>query len=500
MRTIDMERALIPAGLFAAAMAVRLVGLGASGYDLSEIIGLEAWRADPGAFWTHLSSIAGAPLYYVFIGLWSLVSNAEWWVRLPSAIFSSLAVVFAFLLVEQKVTRPTAVVAALFLALHPMSIRAGSHVSSIPLAALFVTISAYYAALWLGTHGEHKKVKTAVFAALALYTHHYAWFYAVFLVFAALSTAIRPAFRKRFAAAPVAVMGALALPLVPLIAAQWANAPESAHQGILWSIKAFAAHFPFGNDPLQTTRLGGLLKLFPGGAWREGALFILALPVMALGIWGGVRHAFLGFLFALPLAGGVFLGRTGHPFEPIVMVVFAAAGFACVAAGIGELSKFKRPGQIAAGLAAVAIAGTMLLSFCELRYQGRSADGDVKSTMAALAKAAPREWILSYSAEQARDLKYYESGPWQFKPLAPDDRTAAERGGAGLAEQAKKSPHSRTAWCWSIADARDSIRAATWKKSWKTRTARRERTRSAAPGFSCIRREPRRQTIRDSRG
>jgi hypothetical protein len=434
----DEKRALL-FGLFSLALCLRLLGISEQSYSCVEALRLTHWE---GAFsWQKLSHFLknDPPLSFIITSLWNLVSSEPWWTRLLPAMASAFTVVFAYLLVEIKVTRATALVAAFLLCLNPMSIRTGQEYSGLALAAFFVTASAYYAAVWLGTHGERGKTPMAVFAVLAFYTHYFAWAYLIFLLLAYFSTSIRPGFRRIHAYGPMLAILAAIAPLVPIIAYQVVQIETVHYASGLWrQFRECALFLPFGSSPYipPVFSPAGALLLKLCRVTPSHFLLFCASVVFLVGAFGGWRHPFLGFLFLAPLSAGVLAGAVAPVFRPQDLVVFVPAGLACVAAGIGEVSRRSKPGRIFAGGFAVAFVGLSLLSLWDYRYNLEYKNTDWRAARLIFRDAKPRQWIVTYSHSGTADLEHYSTGPWLIKPLAPDNMTALRMGAEELASRA----------------------------------------------------------------
>lgn len=434
MKLDERDRRIAAAMFAVAALAARLVGIGSPGFTPAEVHRL---TFGGGGLFAYFSASSEPPIYPLFLALWSAFFDAEWWVRLPSALFSAAAVGVSFLLIERKITAVTATLACVLLTLHPMSVEAAQQASPVALATLFVALSAYFASAWLATHGERAKLPTVIFAALALYTHTFAWFYVAWLGFAMFSSSIKPGFRFRDAFAPVAGAVLLGLPWLPVMVRQAAHGMATIPREDLTAFAArLCANYPFGVDTWHIPTFSGLWHFAGvGDAALVVALFAIFAFVAVLGFWGGFRHPFLGALFAVPVVLA-FVARIFVPVSLVDMTIVAPAAIGCVASGIGELSRRSRFGAALAAIIAVVLVLLAAGAVNDVHRNRRYNPADWREIHARVGDPRPREWVMAYSAESAAPFEYYSRGRWQFKPLAATDAEALRMGSRGLAAKA----------------------------------------------------------------
>ncbi|MCB1153697.1 hypothetical protein KDL45_08595, partial [bacterium] len=282
----------------------------------------------------------GGPLYEFLVNVWTLISVNTLWVRLLSVIFSVATLVTAFLFIQRKVTGPTAALMFAFLAFHPLTVDVGSTINSVSVAAFFVMLSVYHSVEWLGRNGEKAKAKTTLATLAAVYTHPAAWPLIVFYMLVAVTTRLHPGFRPRDAIKPVVGMVLGSVPMWPAIVRRIVTRGEIPDSG--WSaLQTLALSQPFGGS--LDNAIGGsgpLAVLASSGDEGIGALIVLAgLPAIVLTLIGAVRHAFVAWLFFLPLALLAFVDRSFGQFDPKLIVMFVPAALGCLSAGVGELNK-----------------------------------------------------------------------------------------------------------------------------------------------------------------
>lgn len=125
-----------------------------------------------------LSRNVHMPLYFYFMHYWvGLTGVSEWWLRLPSVVFGTLAVLMMFLLGRELVGPFVGVAGALLLALMPEQVFYAQEARMYSLLVLLVTSSTYVLALARKRPADVRRV--VLYAALSvagLYTHYVYFF------------------------------------------------------------------------------------------------------------------------------------------------------------------------------------------------------------------------------------------------------------------------------------------------------------------------------------
>ena len=107
--------------LFTLALALRLFMLGSPSIWLDEGYAIDLASGGVGAILKNTGDFH-PPLYYVFLHFWLALGRSEFMVRLPSALLGALSVPMAFVLARAWLTRKTAFLSALLLAVSPLSV------------------------------------------------------------------------------------------------------------------------------------------------------------------------------------------------------------------------------------------------------------------------------------------------------------------------------------------------------------------------------------------
>lgn len=160
--------------ILAGALALRLYHLGAPSLWLDEIgqaqVAKMAW---PGILIGIQSHRAAAPLDYLITALVIRVSEYEWVLRLPPALWGLLAVYWVFRLGNRMGTPGAGLVAALLLATSPLHLRYSQELRFYSLFVLFALVATE--ALWRAYEMGGRKAWAlySLVLALGLYTHYY---------------------------------------------------------------------------------------------------------------------------------------------------------------------------------------------------------------------------------------------------------------------------------------------------------------------------------------
>lgn len=242
--------------IFLSALVIRLYKLGGPGFSLDEMVSLElATTADlRNLFWD-----ANPPLYYLLLRPWvALTGESEFFVRLFSALVSSIGATWMFIRGSRLLPRAAAFAAAAFLVLSPASVLAAQDARMYALMETLVAV-----ALLLSLAKPQRLIPLAMsFVALA-FTH---FFSLLFIGADLLVLLLGPQARKGLRW--LAALGGLAG--VASIALMFTHGFQRT-EPLSWQNLRYAAR-PLSLD---------LAEVFVGAA---GSLFTAALLVLVFGI------------------------------------------------------------------------------------------------------------------------------------------------------------------------------------------------------------------------
>ncbi len=174
--------------LIVLAAGLRLYRLGDASLWVDEVLTLEMAELPWSTLWVSAYDPT-PPLYYSLIKLLMGVSTAEWWLRLPSAIFGTLTVVSVYLATKQVWNSRAAFASALFLAVSTANIEYSQEGRAYALAGMCIALSFLGLAMmntrWRDRTAEFSFTKWLKAGGLlygagalaALYSHNIAVFY-----------------------------------------------------------------------------------------------------------------------------------------------------------------------------------------------------------------------------------------------------------------------------------------------------------------------------------
>lgn len=122
------------------ALVTRIYRLGDASFWADEVFTLRAASLPWSTLWVSAYNPT-PPLYYSLIRLMADVSTSEWWLRLPSAIFGTLTIVFAYLAARNIWNSRAALASALLLTLSTINIEYSQEGRAYALAGMCIAIS-----------------------------------------------------------------------------------------------------------------------------------------------------------------------------------------------------------------------------------------------------------------------------------------------------------------------------------------------------------------------
>ncbi|MCB9357536.1 MAG: glycosyltransferase family 39 protein, partial [Calditrichaeota bacterium] len=161
-------------------LALRLYGLGDESYWLDEITTAERVFESIHQLLFGWDSETQGPLYYLFIKAWGLMFGTdEWTLRIWSVIWGTLTIPAVYHLGRHLFTSTGAVLASLFLAVHPYAIAYSQEARPYALFLLLATISYYLVLKLLHQHRWSTAWLYLLTTGAAFYTHAFG----IFLIF-----------------------------------------------------------------------------------------------------------------------------------------------------------------------------------------------------------------------------------------------------------------------------------------------------------------------------
>ncbi len=158
-------------------LALRLYGLSAESYWLDEIVAAMRVHESLRNLFFGWDSETQGPLYYLLIKGWGLVFGThEWTLRLWSVIFGTLTIPFIYLLGRQLFSGTAALLAALFISIHPFAIHYSQEARPYALFLLLSLLSYHYLLLLMRQHRWPLAWTYILVTAAAFYTHAFGMF------------------------------------------------------------------------------------------------------------------------------------------------------------------------------------------------------------------------------------------------------------------------------------------------------------------------------------
>jgi 4-amino-4-deoxy-L-arabinose transferase-like glycosyltransferase len=366
---------------------------------------------------------AHPPLYYLLMKAWlTLAGTGDAILRLPSACFSALSVVLAYMLARCVASEQVSLLAALMVSVSPVQIVSGQEARMYPLAELLALASslALFHSVAAGT--LRRWAVYAATATLLAYTH-----YLGFLVIAAHGLWVA-CFHRRYMMRWLAAGTGVALAYLPWLPSLWFQTVHG--HGWAWY-----------RDPVHAQDLGDLFGLFAfgGGLWGMGGYYgrgtlsflgqlaVLA-PFLIFLVRGAVavaadrsRVALIVLALIVPV-GSVFLFSLAEPMFYPRWFSFLTPFFAIlVARGVIEAAGvFRRWRALAAAVLAM---GLLLFSGPGLAqyYLDPAARPYNWRAAAALVKkyAQPGDFYLYVPVSAEISFLYYDDNARPFLTLSP---------------------------------------------------------------------------------
>lgn len=411
-----MDARLTTLFLLALNLALKLLWLGVNDLAHDEPFTVY-WSQRP---WVEIKGMLRAennpPLHFLIIRWWSqLVPFEAAWLRVPSALFSALAVVPLHRLALRVTTPKAALTAALLFTLSNFHYGLGHEVRAYALFALLAVTSVWIIVrrLHAAAVGWSALLQLAIVNALMAYTHYFGWLMIGVQLLIVLAVPGLRGWRKAFplGAAITAMLH------VPMLAVLTARAGQSITQG------TWLTH------PLPE-------ELY-NMVWKWSNAPVVAAASIALVVAGIARRRpgdpalRLGALWSLVPLFGMHMASQFVPMFLDRYLVFAAPGFALLVASSIEALRLSAR---LTGLLQTAIVAGMALTFTPWRpglYQPSRVAAQVAEWCGDdchVEVVPPWYWLNLKAGEDIALLRQDHSALLRAKPLIPDTAQAAALG------------------------------------------------------------------------
>jgi mannosyltransferase len=139
LRQLSHQSSVMLAGIFAVALSVRLIGLAGKPFWLDEIVTLDRSKQSVLSVITEALSYHHFPMYFVLTHYVEWASSTEFALRLPSAIFGSIACVATAAAAFRIAGYRAGIVAGLLMSMSPLQIEYSQEARANAMAVMFIS-------------------------------------------------------------------------------------------------------------------------------------------------------------------------------------------------------------------------------------------------------------------------------------------------------------------------------------------------------------------------
>lgn len=386
---------LIP--IIGIALILRLWGLERDSVWLDEAASVGFAEPPLPALLDEVSRDSNPPLYFVLLHFWLKLGQGDAWLRLPSVILGTMVVPVTALLGRALVGWRTGILASLFVAVSSLQIDYSQEARGYALLTLLTVVSILLLHR-AQTSGGVSWLGYAIVTALALYTHHYAWF---LLAGEACYVLLIMVLRRKWDWRPCLAMagaGALYLPWLPVFVDRFmvTSADFWIERPGVWAWWDTLHDLAFYSPPVHDPRL----RLLVNGGWW------LALSMVGVGLasaWRRPQVLLPALAILVPIAFGLLVSWIVVPIFILRYVSFTVPAFWIVAArGIDVV-----PAQLVRGGVILVLLTCMLLNLPPL-YDPASNWMDLRSAAELVqSNARPGDLVVHESLHTELPFAYY---------------------------------------------------------------------------------------------
>jgi 4-amino-4-deoxy-L-arabinose transferase-like glycosyltransferase len=381
------------------AFALRTFRIGSQSLWVDEIITLGKSIPKPGlGIWDYLRYNLQGPLHSFVIYCIHFLSTGDGWLRLPSAIAGAAAVYYFYRWTALWLGVPTARLATVLLAVHPLHIQYSQEVRAYGFLVFFVTFSAYHLHRMLADESRRGAAAYVLGIALAALSNFSAAFiYAVHSIFYLVRRGFTSRRLGRWAAISFAIL-VLISPWVyriyvvidvhklvtPVKPGELSNEQRLRGEttitaaAIPYLFYVFSAGTSLGPSTRELHTRTTLLSVFRTHWLSVAWVALLFGTLAAAGVWGLARsgrwRAVQAALYiVVPLALLLALcWQNAKAFNPRYLLVSLPAFLCLIAAGIHSLPGAAKP------TAAVLVFATLIFSLGNYYFDPRYEKEDVR--------------------------------------------------------------------------------------------------------------------------
>ncbi|ABE52521.1 glycosyltransferase family 39 protein [Methanococcoides burtonii] len=419
------------------------------------------------------NDFAHPPLYYSILHFVMMVSQSEFALRLPSAIFGSLSIPLIYLVGKELLDKKTAIIASFLLSVSTFHINYSQEGRSYALMMLLVLLTIY---LFINAYNKKSTLHwtiTAISASVLVYTHFFGFFViaAMGLYYLINEFDIKILKFRSFEESKIALIGTLAFIVMSL-------------PMIVWVIKELG--YVSGNKTWGMSQEGFFHTILLSFSSYSNLLLYIYAILLIIGILFCMKDfrkslTLLSIWLFLPLVTGYFLAGS-MPFQPRYLLFVLPAYLLLISNGIVSISKIgslgidssnsttkgknqknKTPGNNNT-LREIAVIAVILLVVCSIsfiplnNYYTSMSKNDWRSAALALEEITqPGDVITPLPGYMSQPLEYYYNNQ--------TDETIIKGTGYSEADMTKHAKGSKRIWyivTWDISAANSDGTAIKW--------------------------------------
>lgn len=424
------------------------------------------------------SDFAHPPLYYSILHFVMMVSQSEFALRLPSAIFGSLSIPLIYLVGRSLIDQKTAITASFLLAISSFHIHYSQEGRSYALMLMLVLLTVY---LFIQAYNKNDtKIWgiAAISAALLVYTHFFGFFViaAIGLYYLISEFDLQTHKLKSFEKSKKAILSAVAFLVLsfPII---------------IWLVKELG--YVSGNKTWGMSQDGFFHTIFLSYSSYSNTLLYLYVILLGIGLIFCLKDhrrsfSLLSIWLFLPLITGYYLAGS-MPFQPRYLLFLLPAYLLLISAGIVGISNLaafaqseptsakkgktkKQSTSVNPNTTRIAIIAIVLLIVCGISYAplNNYYTGMSKNDWRTAATALEE---ITMAGDTITPLPGYMFQPLEYYYDNQTDGTFIESTGYSDAQMTAHAQSSNRVWyivTWDISAANPDGSAVQWLQTHAT--------------------------------
>lgn len=382
-----------------------------------EAYGSYITRFDFGQMLSFTAADVHPPLYYILLKTWAhFFGHTVYAMRMMSAVFGAIAIVFAFLWLKYKYGSGVATLGSLMLAIAPVFVRYGQEMRMYTLVVAIVFAATYVLELAINNRKKIWWVLYAVLLAAGMWTHYFVAFAWVAHLIYLIHVYGKKIFQKRIILTYVGAV-ALYLPWLPSLISQTGDVQGNGFWIKDITINGIASYF---TETLLYNNADGI------SGWLLVLFFATLITIIALAVRYRKKLTMLFCLAIAPVVGLVLLSLPPLApmfisrylvyamlaislIEAVTLALFARDAFA--KKSTQKLAFYRRPAVSVAIVAALFI-GTSVCGLASVYHFGNY-------NFITVTKSTSKELFDSIvELDAGENLSIISNDPWLYYDLA----------------------------------------------------------------------------------